>query len=98
MLYACEYPWALKQRIASTHGHLSNEGAGKLLTKMLHGGLSHVVLAHISENSNTPEVAYATVVEQLGEEGKGVCLRCASVDAATELFEVDAVALEAVAW
>lgn len=57
MLQACSYTWDLKQRIASTHGHLCNEGAGQLLEDIMHPELFHIVLGHLSENSNTPTLA-----------------------------------------
>ena len=48
LLYQCGYPWPLKQRIDSSHGHLSNEAAAALLQEMMHPELFHVVLAHLS--------------------------------------------------
>ena len=60
MLQECDYPWELKQRIASTHGHLSNHEAGTLISEVLHSDLLHVVLGHLSENSNRPDVARST--------------------------------------
>jgi len=57
MLQSCSYAWELKQRIASTHGHLCNEAAGQLLEDIMHPELFHIVLGHLSENSNTPGLA-----------------------------------------
>jgi phosphoribosyl 1,2-cyclic phosphodiesterase len=57
MLQACSYTWELKQRISSTHGHLCNESAGQLLEDIMHPELFHIVLGHLSENSNTPTLA-----------------------------------------
>jgi phosphoribosyl 1,2-cyclic phosphodiesterase len=56
-LHDCDYPWQLKQRISSTHGHLSNDDAACLLADVKAGALQHVVLGHISENSNDPSLA-----------------------------------------
>lgn len=53
------YPWHLKQRIRSQHGHLSNPAAGQLLDGLLWDGLEAVFLAHLSETNNTPEHALA---------------------------------------
>ncbi len=50
-------PWPLKQRIASAHGHLSNEQACDLLRSVGHAGLKNVVLAHLSAESNSPALA-----------------------------------------
>lgn len=57
MLQGCSYTWELKQRISSTHGHLCNEGAGQLIEDIMHPELYHIVLGHLSENSNTPTLA-----------------------------------------
>ena len=56
-LWKCDYPWDLKQRIASNRGHLSNENAAALISEVYNDDLKHIVMAHISEHSNTPEFA-----------------------------------------
>ncbi len=61
MLMNGPYPWHLKQRIKGRKGHLSNFDTRDLLGSLLHDGLSHVVLAHLSEENNTPEKALAAV-------------------------------------
>lgn len=48
------YPWHLKQRIRSRHGHLSNRDCSALLQSLLWEGLDAVFLAHMSETNNTP--------------------------------------------
>lgn len=55
------YPWPLKQRIRSRVGHLSNMDAARLLAEIVHPGLHHVALAHLSETNNRPEIALDTV-------------------------------------
>lgn len=57
MLVDGPYPWPLKQRIRGRSGHLSNDDAGLLLETLRHQGLAHVILAHLSEENNTPEKA-----------------------------------------
>lgn len=58
MLLDGSYPWSLKQRIRGHHGHLSNEQAGELLAEAAqHGRLAHVMLAHLSEENNHPDLA-----------------------------------------
>lgn len=57
MLWNGGYPWPLKQRIASSRGHLSNASASSLLAKVSHGGLGYVVLAHLSRENNRPPLA-----------------------------------------
>lgn len=53
------YPWPLKQRIRSQHGHLSNEAGAELLDSLLWDGLEAVFLGHLSETNNTPQHALA---------------------------------------
>lgn len=53
MLLDGPYPWPLKKRIRGDHGHLSNDQGAALLGHVMHDGLRHVVLAHLSEHNNT---------------------------------------------
>lgn len=57
MLHGGPYPYHLKRRIASPHGHLSNADAGQLVSEVAHRGLQQLVLAHLSETNNTPRIA-----------------------------------------
>jgi len=61
MLRFGPYPPVLKQRIASRHGHLSNEQARDALERLAHDGLRTVVAMHLSEENNRP----ALVVQEL---------------------------------
>ncbi|MEN8135022.1 MAG: MBL fold metallo-hydrolase [Thermodesulfobacteriota bacterium] len=61
------YPPYLQQRIRSKCGHLTNSDAARFLVDLIHGGLEHVVLAHISETNNTHDLARATVERHLQE-------------------------------
>jgi phosphoribosyl 1,2-cyclic phosphodiesterase len=94
MLWSCSYPWELKQRISSSHGHLSNDVSAELLTDLLHDGLNHVVLGHLSENSNTPEKALKSAQRSLvgfeNTDKRPRSLRCANVYEATPLMDVAA--------
>lgn len=65
LLAECGYPYALKQRIRSTHGHLNNAVASGVLDEEFHSELTCVVLGHLSENSNRPEVALGAVPERI---------------------------------
>jgi phosphoribosyl 1,2-cyclic phosphodiesterase len=60
-LHACPYPWSVKARIAGSHGHLSNRAAGELVVELVHPELAAIVLAHLSEQANDPELAADTV-------------------------------------
>ena len=57
MLRDGPYPWSMKQRVMSRVGHLSNDAAAEFLSKSYDGGAAYVVLAHLSENNNLPELA-----------------------------------------
>lgn len=61
MLQVGPYPYYLKQRILGERGHLSNEAAGKLLSRLLHDGMRAIVLGHLSQENNLPELAYESV-------------------------------------
>lgn len=66
MLINGPYPRDLKERIASRVGHLSNHDTGRLLKSLLNGRVEKVLLAHISEENNTPELARETVLHYIG--------------------------------
>jgi phosphoribosyl 1,2-cyclic phosphodiesterase len=57
MLRDGPYPWSVKQRVMSRVGHLSNDAAAEFLEKNYDGGAAFVVLAHLSESTNLPELA-----------------------------------------
>jgi phosphoribosyl 1,2-cyclic phosphodiesterase len=59
MLLQGPYPWWLKQRVSSSHGHLSNEQAAALLERVASPRLRHLVLAHLSHENNRPARARA---------------------------------------
>ena len=61
MLQVGPYPYPLKQRILGDRGHLSNENSGRLLCRLLHDNLKHIVLGHLSKENNIPQLAYETV-------------------------------------
>jgi phosphoribosyl 1,2-cyclic phosphodiesterase len=57
MLRDGPYPWSVKQRVLSRVGHLSNETASNYLEKEYDGRATYVILAHLSESNNLPELA-----------------------------------------
>ena len=61
MLQAGPYTYALKQRILSDRGHLSNDNSGLLLNQILHDNLKYIILGHLSKENNMPELAFETV-------------------------------------
>ncbi|MFW6089762.1 MAG: MBL fold metallo-hydrolase [Gemmatimonadota bacterium] len=81
MLWSGPYPWPVKQRIASSHGHLSNRAAAAFAKELYHDELVAVVLAHLSEHCNEPELARTVVGRALTECGFSGALLVASQDA-----------------
>jgi len=65
ILKVSTYPYALKQRIAGPHGHLSNIEAGQTISNLFGKELKEVMLGHLSKENNFPEMAYKTVTEEL---------------------------------
>ena len=60
MLQNGPYPFFLKQRILSNHGHLSNENCAKTAVKLVESGTTRLVLGHLSKENNIPSLAYET--------------------------------------
>ncbi len=69
MLRRSPYPWSVQARIAGSHGHLSNGAAGRLAAELCHEALGGVILAHLSERANQPELAQETVARALDGAG-----------------------------
>ena len=69
LLKFCSYPYLLKRRIASDKGHLSNNDAGKTISKLVEYGLEKVILGHLSRESNFPELAEKTVLNEMLQNG-----------------------------
>lgn len=65
LLQVGKYPYALKMRILGEKGHLSNDTCARFIQELLHPGLQHVVLGHLSQENNFPELAYNTVSYEL---------------------------------
>jgi phosphoribosyl 1,2-cyclic phosphodiesterase len=65
MLKDGPYPWAVKQRVMSRVGHLSNEAAAVFLEEDYDGQAAYVILAHLSESNNLPELARVTAERAL---------------------------------
>ena len=63
------YPYPLKERILGPWGHLSNKTGAELAARAVAGGARTVILAHLSAENNTPELARAAVCRRLAELG-----------------------------
>ncbi len=68
MLMEGPYPYILKQRVIGDKGHLSNRYTGQYLNKVIGDNTKCIVLAHISENNNTPELALEQVKEEIKDK------------------------------
>lgn len=64
-----KYPFKLKSRIAGPTGHLSNKVAGQTINYLIKSGLKNAILGHLSKESNFPELAYQTVLDELISNG-----------------------------
>jgi phosphoribosyl 1,2-cyclic phosphodiesterase len=62
-------PWSLKQRIASRHGHLSNDAAAAAAEQLVSAELSRIYLGHLSRDCNRPELALRAVQTRLDKIG-----------------------------
>lgn len=78
MLKVGPYPWSLKQRVLSRLGHLSNDGASGFLQQDFDGRAAHIVLAHLSENNNVPELARLCAEQALEARGLAPRLQIAA--------------------
>ncbi len=87
MLKNGPYPLPLQQRVRSSRGHLCNEDAAALLAGLIGDHLRTVVLAHLSETNNTPELAREAALVSVQEWGE-TSLSIASQDKATPFEEL----------
>jgi phosphoribosyl 1,2-cyclic phosphodiesterase len=69
MLRVGPYPWSLKERLMGRFGHLSNYAVGRFFREQFDGRASHVVLAHLSEKNNHPELARQETLRALRHRG-----------------------------
>lgn len=88
MLMNCNYPWDLKARVKSRNGHLSNNEAAKFIKEMYNNKLKKVYLAHISKDSNNPDIVRDTIAQELRMNKIKLEYELARQDMATELFEI----------
>lgn len=67
MLKDGPYPWSVKQRVLSRVGHLSNTAVAEFLTRDYDGGAHTIVLGHLSEQNNLPELARLAAEDAIGD-------------------------------
>lgn len=86
MLRDGSYPWFLKQRVKGRRGHLSNFETGTLVSELMSSRLKHVILAHLSEENNCPDIAAKEVAKSLN--GSGIRLHVAGPQKAGTFIEL----------
>ena len=69
MLKVGPYPWAVKQRVMSRVGHLSNLGMAEFLLRDLSAATAQLVLGHMSEQNNHPEIVRLVADQALEKRG-----------------------------
>ncbi len=67
MLRDGPYPWSVKQRVLSRVGHLSNDATAEFLERDYDGGAHTIILGHLSESNNAPELARITAERAIGD-------------------------------
>lgn len=89
LLSNSSYPFYLRQRILGDKGHLSNYDASRYLSLFIGDNTKYIFLAHLSEENNTPDLAYDTLIERLNEDDKDIPnVIVALQDKETELVSV----------
>jgi phosphoribosyl 1,2-cyclic phosphodiesterase len=88
-LWEGPYPWSVKQRIASSRGHLSNTASAALAAELWHPRLGGVVLAHLSDSCNDPGLALERVGPILEVREFQGLLRVAGQDTPGEPIDVE---------
>ena len=86
MLMNGSYPYAIKQRILGDKGHLSNKDCAYYLKKLIGNNTTTIVLAHLSEENNTEQLAYETVSKKVGSNVDKIII--AKQKERTELIEI----------
>jgi phosphoribosyl 1,2-cyclic phosphodiesterase len=88
MLKAGPYPWHVKQRVMSRHGHLSNRTTASFLAEDFDGTAQVLVLAHLSQTNNHPEIARLSAQQALAvrNSGERAELHLASQTLPTQIF------------
>ncbi len=75
MLKDGPYPWSVKQRVLSRVGHLSNAATAEFLTRDYDGGAHTIVLGHLSEQNNLPDLARYAAEQAIGDRLSLLCNR-----------------------
>ncbi len=88
-----KYPFFTRKRILSNKGHLSNTASANVIAKLIEHGTKQVVLAHLSDENNAPELAFNTVKQELAKmgiiEGEHVFIDVAPAKQIGNIFDVE---------
>ena len=88
MLKVGPYPWAVKQRVMSRVGHLSNDTMSDFLLRDFDGFPSRLILGHLSESNNHPEIVRLVATQALERRGLETPLEIASQSRPTEVHRL----------
>jgi phosphoribosyl 1,2-cyclic phosphodiesterase len=86
MLKVGPYPWSVKQRVMSRVGHLSNRNMSDYLLNDLNSTTARLVLGHISDQNNHPEIVRMVATEALESRGLDTQLSLASQPTSSQVF------------
>lgn len=89
MLNHSSYPFRIRQRILSDKGHLSNYDSAKYLSSFIGNKTKYIILAHLSQENNTEELAYNTLMDRFKKENikfKNVFISKQNIE--TDLIEI----------
>jgi phosphoribosyl 1,2-cyclic phosphodiesterase len=87
MLKVGPYPWSVKQRVMSRVGHLSNLVMSDYLSEDLDSSTAHVILGHLSEQNNHPEIVRATACRAVEERGLTTRISVAAQTQPSDVFQ-----------
>jgi phosphoribosyl 1,2-cyclic phosphodiesterase len=87
MLKVGPYPWSVKQRVMSRVGHLSNHLTSEYLTEDLESCTTHVILGHLSEANNHPEIAREAAAHALERRGLETSISVAEQNRPSAIFQ-----------
>ena len=89
MLMDGPYPYDLKLRVSSKRGHLSNTDSADFAARLCANGTKSVMLAHLSQENNTPDTAYSEHLGQLASDGISLCVADPDIVVELELPQED---------
>lgn len=88
MLKVGPYPWSVKQRVMGRKGHLSNDVASEFISADLDSSTMTLILGHLSEHNNHPELARLAATQALAGRGLAARLIIAEQHRPTEVFQL----------